>query len=264
MYFDHIHLNTSKIHFHFPAPCLIMFSLSLSLCLSVSLSLSLSLSPSLPPSLPPSSTSAAYISLDIEPSLENGWHTSHYKHRKHSPGCAFLTVKKQMEELTVSEFLKLDREPRTKLQRRPTTSKKSLKRLQKDYRSINWEAGCLMLSLCWDNLDLSDMPHVSYSSQLFQPGPPSRISEKETVVFWNWISNIFGFALKWLPLFGFVALLYCDVDLSNEEVMRGQCSLTGPARGQGACARPWFWLWYFHTWLLTQPRGKCGYMCLCW
>ena len=35
---------------------------------------------------------------------------SEEEHRKHSPGCAFLTVKKQMEELTVSEFLKLDRQ----------------------------------------------------------------------------------------------------------------------------------------------------------
>lgn len=25
-----------------------------------------------------------------------------------------------------------------------------------------------------------------------------------------------------------MALLYCDVDLSNKEVMKGQCSLTGP------------------------------------
>uniref|UniRef100_A0A8I6GLK0 Baculoviral IAP repeat-containing protein 5 n=1 Tax=Rattus norvegicus TaxID=10116 RepID=A0A8I6GLK0_RAT len=32
------------------------------------------------------------------------------EHRKHSPGCAFLTVKKQVEELTVSEFLKLDKQ----------------------------------------------------------------------------------------------------------------------------------------------------------
>ncbi|XP_052613222.1 baculoviral IAP repeat-containing protein 5 isoform X2 [Peromyscus californicus insignis] len=32
------------------------------------------------------------------------------EHKKHSPGCAFLTVKKQFEELTLSEFLKLDKE----------------------------------------------------------------------------------------------------------------------------------------------------------
>uniref|UniRef100_A0A5F9CLQ0 Baculoviral IAP repeat-containing protein 5 n=1 Tax=Oryctolagus cuniculus TaxID=9986 RepID=A0A5F9CLQ0_RABIT len=32
------------------------------------------------------------------------------EHRKHSPACAFLSVKKQLEELTLSEFLKLDKE----------------------------------------------------------------------------------------------------------------------------------------------------------
>ncbi|CAH6776487.1 Birc5 [Phodopus roborovskii] len=32
------------------------------------------------------------------------------EHKKHSPGCAFLTVKKQSAELTLSEFLKLDKE----------------------------------------------------------------------------------------------------------------------------------------------------------
>uniref|UniRef100_A0A8C5YEN2 Baculoviral IAP repeat-containing protein 5 n=1 Tax=Microcebus murinus TaxID=30608 RepID=A0A8C5YEN2_MICMU len=32
------------------------------------------------------------------------------EHKKHSSGCAFLSVKKQFEELTLSEFLKLDRE----------------------------------------------------------------------------------------------------------------------------------------------------------
>ncbi|KAM9674465.1 baculoviral IAP repeat-containing protein 5-like [Dama dama] len=35
------------------------------------------------------------------------------EHKKHSSGCAFLSVKKQFEELTLSEFLKLDKE-RTK------------------------------------------------------------------------------------------------------------------------------------------------------
>ncbi|XP_069849367.1 baculoviral IAP repeat-containing protein 5 isoform X1 [Dipodomys merriami] len=32
------------------------------------------------------------------------------EHKKHSSGCAFLSVKKQFEELTLGEFLKLDRE----------------------------------------------------------------------------------------------------------------------------------------------------------
>ncbi|KAM9044365.1 baculoviral IAP repeat-containing protein 5 isoform 1-T1 [Megaptera novaeangliae] len=32
------------------------------------------------------------------------------EHKKHSSGCAFLCVKKQFEELTLSEFLKLDKE----------------------------------------------------------------------------------------------------------------------------------------------------------
>ncbi|KAL1778448.1 transmembrane protein 235 [Sigmodon hispidus] len=32
------------------------------------------------------------------------------EHKKHSPRCAFLTVKKQIEELTLGEFLKLDKE----------------------------------------------------------------------------------------------------------------------------------------------------------
>ena len=38
---------------------------------------------------------------------------SREEHKKHSSGCAFLSVKKQFEELTLSEFLKLDKE-RTK------------------------------------------------------------------------------------------------------------------------------------------------------
>ncbi|EGW13605.1 Baculoviral IAP repeat-containing protein 5 [Cricetulus griseus] len=32
------------------------------------------------------------------------------EHKKHSPKCAFLTVKKQFEELTLNEFLKLDKQ----------------------------------------------------------------------------------------------------------------------------------------------------------
>uniref|UniRef100_A0A8C4MGB7 Baculoviral IAP repeat-containing protein 5 n=1 Tax=Equus asinus asinus TaxID=83772 RepID=A0A8C4MGB7_EQUAS len=32
------------------------------------------------------------------------------EHEKHSSGCAFLSVKKRFEELTLSEFLKLDKE----------------------------------------------------------------------------------------------------------------------------------------------------------
>ncbi|XP_021496217.1 baculoviral IAP repeat-containing protein 5 [Meriones unguiculatus] len=32
------------------------------------------------------------------------------EHKKHSPGCAFIAVKKKVEELTLSEFLKLDKE----------------------------------------------------------------------------------------------------------------------------------------------------------
>ncbi|XP_012588527.1 PREDICTED: baculoviral IAP repeat-containing protein 5 isoform X1 [Condylura cristata] len=32
------------------------------------------------------------------------------EHRRHSAHCAFLSVKKQLEELTLSEFLKLDKE----------------------------------------------------------------------------------------------------------------------------------------------------------
>uniref|UniRef100_A0A2K5EJU4 Baculoviral IAP repeat containing 5 n=1 Tax=Aotus nancymaae TaxID=37293 RepID=A0A2K5EJU4_AOTNA len=35
---------------------------------------------------------------------------SREEHKKHSSGCAFLSVKKQFEELTLGEFLKLDRE----------------------------------------------------------------------------------------------------------------------------------------------------------
>ena len=35
---------------------------------------------------------------------------SREEHKKHSSGCAFLSVKKQFEELTLSEFLKLDKE----------------------------------------------------------------------------------------------------------------------------------------------------------
>lgn len=32
------------------------------------------------------------------------------EHKKHSSGCAFLSVRKQFEELTLGEFLKLDKE----------------------------------------------------------------------------------------------------------------------------------------------------------
>ncbi|XP_054449119.1 baculoviral IAP repeat-containing protein 5 [Pteronotus mesoamericanus] len=32
------------------------------------------------------------------------------EHKKHSPGCAFLSLKKPCEELTLEEFLKLDKE----------------------------------------------------------------------------------------------------------------------------------------------------------
>lgn len=32
------------------------------------------------------------------------------EHKKHSSGCAFLSVKKQFEELSLSEFVKLDKE----------------------------------------------------------------------------------------------------------------------------------------------------------
>lgn len=32
------------------------------------------------------------------------------EHKKHSSGCGFLSVKKHFEELTLSEFLKLDKE----------------------------------------------------------------------------------------------------------------------------------------------------------
>ncbi|MBZ3876575.1 Kynurenine formamidase [Sciurus carolinensis] len=45
-----------------------------------------------------------------------GWEPSDNpieEHKKHSSGCAFLSVKKRLEELTLSEFLKLDKE-RTK------------------------------------------------------------------------------------------------------------------------------------------------------
>lgn len=35
---------------------------------------------------------------------------SREEHKKHSSGCAFLSVKKQFEELTLGEFLKLDKE----------------------------------------------------------------------------------------------------------------------------------------------------------
>lgn len=35
---------------------------------------------------------------------------SREEHKKHSSGCAFLSVKKQFEELTLGEFLRLDKE----------------------------------------------------------------------------------------------------------------------------------------------------------
>lgn len=32
------------------------------------------------------------------------------EHKKHSPNCLFLTLKKKAEEMSLSEFLKLDKE----------------------------------------------------------------------------------------------------------------------------------------------------------
>ncbi|XP_011810564.1 PREDICTED: baculoviral IAP repeat-containing protein 5 isoform X1 [Colobus angolensis palliatus] len=55
------------------------------------------------------------------------------EHKKHSSGCAFLSVKKQFEELTLGEFLKLDRErAKNKIwQRKPTIRRKNLRKLRR-------------------------------------------------------------------------------------------------------------------------------------
>uniref|UniRef100_A0A8C6S0P8 Baculoviral IAP repeat-containing protein 5 n=1 Tax=Nannospalax galili TaxID=1026970 RepID=A0A8C6S0P8_NANGA len=65
---------------------------------------------------PEQMTEAGFIHCptENEPDLElEGWEPDDNpieEHKKQSSGCTFLSVKKQFEELTLSEFLKLDKE----------------------------------------------------------------------------------------------------------------------------------------------------------
>uniref|UniRef100_A0A8C8YWG0 Baculoviral IAP repeat-containing protein 5 n=1 Tax=Prolemur simus TaxID=1328070 RepID=A0A8C8YWG0_PROSS len=57
------------------------------------------------------------------------------EHKKHSSGCAFLSVKKQFEELTLSEFLKLDRErAKNKIAKETSNKKKEFEETAKKVR----------------------------------------------------------------------------------------------------------------------------------
>ncbi|KAB0376231.1 hypothetical protein FD755_012874, partial [Muntiacus reevesi] len=53
------------------------------------------------------------------------------EHKKHSSGRIFLSVKKQFEELTLGEFLKLDKESRTKSQRKTKNKQKEFEETAK-------------------------------------------------------------------------------------------------------------------------------------
>ncbi|XP_051695669.1 baculoviral IAP repeat-containing protein 5 [Oryctolagus cuniculus] len=58
------------------------------------------------------------------------------EHRKHSPACAFLSVKKQLEELTLSEFLKLDKErAKNKIAKETSSKQKEFEETAKKVRS---------------------------------------------------------------------------------------------------------------------------------
>nr|3UIG_A Chain A, Baculoviral IAP repeat-containing protein 5 [Homo sapiens]3UIG_B Chain B, Baculoviral IAP repeat-containing protein 5 [Homo sapiens]3UIH_A Chain A, Baculoviral IAP repeat-containing protein 5 [Homo sapiens]3UIH_B Chain B, Baculoviral IAP repeat-containing protein 5 [Homo sapiens]3UII_A Chain A, Baculoviral IAP repeat-containing protein 5 [Homo sapiens]3UII_B Chain B, Baculoviral IAP repeat-containing protein 5 [Homo sapiens] len=57
------------------------------------------------------------------------------EHKKHSSGCAFLSVKKQFEELTLGEFLKLDRErAKNKIAKETNNKKKEFEETAKKVR----------------------------------------------------------------------------------------------------------------------------------
>uniref|UniRef100_A0A2K6TK45 Baculoviral IAP repeat-containing protein 5 n=1 Tax=Saimiri boliviensis boliviensis TaxID=39432 RepID=A0A2K6TK45_SAIBB len=60
---------------------------------------------------------------------------SREEHKKHSSGCAFLSVKKQFEELTLGEFLKLDRErAKNKIAKETNNKKKEFEETAKKVR----------------------------------------------------------------------------------------------------------------------------------
>nr|XP_006199492.1 baculoviral IAP repeat-containing protein 5 [Vicugna pacos] len=63
------------------------------------------------------------------------------EHKKHSSGCAFLSLKKQCEELTLSEFLKLDKE-RAKNKIAKETNKK-----QKEFEETAKKVRCAIEQL---------------------------------------------------------------------------------------------------------------------
>uniref|UniRef100_A0A2K6ASN6 Baculoviral IAP repeat-containing protein 5 n=1 Tax=Macaca nemestrina TaxID=9545 RepID=A0A2K6ASN6_MACNE len=57
------------------------------------------------------------------------------EHKKHSSDCAFLSVKKQFEELTLGEFLKLDRErAKNKIAKETNHKKKEFEETAKKVR----------------------------------------------------------------------------------------------------------------------------------
>ncbi|EPQ18931.1 Putative arylformamidase [Myotis brandtii] len=58
------------------------------------------------------------------------------EHKKHSSGCAFLSVKKQFEELTLGEFLKLDKErAKNKVAKEANHKQKEFEEIAKKVRS---------------------------------------------------------------------------------------------------------------------------------
>ncbi|XP_078510002.1 baculoviral IAP repeat-containing protein 5 [Lissotriton helveticus] len=58
------------------------------------------------------------------------------EHRKHSSACAFLTLKKKTEDLTLCEFLRLDKErTRNKIQKKYTQKIEQFQEVAKQVRS---------------------------------------------------------------------------------------------------------------------------------
>lgn len=66
---------------------------------------------------------------------------SREEHKKHSSRCAFLSVKKRFEELTLSEFLKLDKERAKNKIAKETNSK------QKEFEETAAKVRCAMEQL---------------------------------------------------------------------------------------------------------------------
>ncbi|XP_059119058.1 baculoviral IAP repeat-containing protein 5-like [Peromyscus eremicus] len=57
------------------------------------------------------------------------------EHKKHSPGCAFLTVKNQFEELTLTEYWKLNKErAKNKIAKETNSKQKEFEETSKTFR----------------------------------------------------------------------------------------------------------------------------------